>query len=782
MESSIVIKVKHGNTLRRFNAYVNEDGKLDLDIARLKEKVLGLFSFSPSADFSLTYVDEDGDVVTLVDEEDLHDVMRQSLNPLRITVKLNAEKGLNSGIRSSASSTPVRTPRVQHPFPNLSSNAPEILKSIPDTYRESLSKLAHDLASNSAIPAPLLAKLVDCFTKMEHTGNSMNAMGASLNKGVDGTKVGQATSEVVRHATCQEPACKTNEKVDLEKGIRDMDPSISPACSSLNVNSGQPGDSSASRCPSENLSSVILCNADCDCKQAAAKLQVPSNLPATENKKVGKSDDLWKSTGVAGPMNHSTVDFKNTSSGGQSIMDFKSTISCGTLEAKFPSLNPVNECQISGLPVAGDPDVPSMQHDSHTPPCKGSYCHVGIICDGCEANPITGPRFKSKVKEDYDLCSTCFSEIGNEDDYIRIDQPIAPRHQYCLGGLCNQIQHPPLCAPNLPEVLRSGMKLNLDSDFVRDVNLPDGTIMAPLTPFTKIWKMRNTGNMEWPQGTQLVWIRGDKLSDVVSVELQIPSNGIPVNGELDVSVDFVAPELPGQYISYWRMASRSGQRFGQLIWVLVQVNASPKDSMCNDVYGLNLNYPPVGSSTTGAEMVNVNVEPMVGDGYPQLNNSGKAAVLVKPINNQEPDFHVNNTSDNGVLNHTNPNAPTLVSYPNIDISEVELIVPSHMTPATAVVPTSVPEASDSYGVEQTLLRELDEMGFKRVNLNKEILRKNKYNLELSVEDLCTAAMWGPVLKELEEMGFYDKEMNGRLLEKFDGSIDRVVMYLTTGEE
>lgn len=41
--------------------------------------------------------------------------------------------------------------------------------------------------------------------------------------------------------------------------------------------------------------------------------------------------------------------------------------------------------------------------------------------------------------------------------------------------------------------------------------------------------------------------------------------------ELDIAVDFTAPELPGRYVSYWRMASPSGQKFGQRVWVLIQV-------------------------------------------------------------------------------------------------------------------------------------------------------------------------------------------------------------------
>ena len=65
----------------------------------------------------------------------------------------------------------------------------------------------------------------------------------------------------------------------------------------------------------------------------------------------------------------------------------------------------------------------------------------------------------------------------------------------------------------------SGLKLN--SRFITDVNVLDGTLMAPSTPFTKIWRMQNNGSTVWPQGTQLLWIGGDKLSVEVSVELQV---------------------------------------------------------------------------------------------------------------------------------------------------------------------------------------------------------------------------------------------------------------------
>lgn len=59
---------------------------------------------------------------------------------------------------------------------------------------------------------------------------------------------------------------------------------------------------------------------------------------------------------------------------------------------------------------------------------------------------------------------------------------------------------------------------------------------------------------------------------MVSYALQMTTAGLAVDQELDVAVDFAAPEHPGRYISYWRLASPSGQKFGQRVWVLIQVS------------------------------------------------------------------------------------------------------------------------------------------------------------------------------------------------------------------
>lgn len=795
-----MIKVKYGETLRRFNARVNEVGQLDLDVGGLRGKVIGLFNFAPDADVTLTYIDEDGDVVTLVDEEDLCDVMRQSLNPLRITVELKAERGGRFHARSSGNSTPMRSsPRVQYPLPNLNSRVSEYLMSNPEPLREVLSKMA---------ASPLfLTELVYCFSKMgqslinpvsefqagtESSSQSVasgSAMGASMtNKETAASRDDGLTSYVFPNATVEEPASKADQKEYSVNSTR--------GSGSLNLNADLPSDSALSEYVSEILAPPAPHNGvgdnegwftkvvDCHTSEKAVspervdpKTLFPS-VPASGNTEdVKELGEGWNSVSnvafpnIAGSMGHSAGTAANLG---------------GCVDARVPRMNLVNRYP---FPTAYDSAVLSILNDSRAHPFKrsnthsdgmGGVFHRGVQCDGCGVHPIAGPRFKSKVKEDFDLCSVCFSKMGIETEYMRIDRPAPSRRPHSFKGLGDP-QQPWVRSSTLPDSMRgfemNPKQLKLDSRFIMDVNVIDGTLMAPSTHFTKIWRLRNSGTIAWPQGTKLVWIGGDKLSASLSIDLEISADGIPLENELDVAADFTAPELPGRYISYWRMASPSGQKFGQRVWVLIQVDASLKDSY-NSFQGLNLNLPPQDSGIADHESVNGNVEPMM----------VQSLVDAHPFKNQELDFPTNDTllvgdgcGGSGVSITVRPGARTSISFP---ITQIASAVPSgtHVSSPSTIVPETVRGTGENNDIEQSLLKELEEMGFKHVDLNKEILRLNGYNLEQSLEDLCGISEWDPILEELQEMGFCDKEMNKKLLQKNKGSIKRVVLDLINGEK
>ncbi|KAF2293270.1 hypothetical protein GH714_040640 [Hevea brasiliensis] len=752
MESTLVIKVSYGDTLRRFNARIDENGQLDLDMNGLRAKIIGLLNFPLDADLTLTYVDEDGDVVTLVDDDDLLDVMKQSLKFLRVNVQLNNDKYGKSYAKSSGSSTPKRSPRVQCPLPNINIGAADMLKSVPEPLREALcdllSKISLDLTSKIVAPNPVCAEIVDCLSKM---GQTILNPPQQFQAGASSSNQTGATEHPMASVVPGE-ASATNDEPSREVRIANVTRTVGvPAPVDLNLD--PPCDSNPSGC--------------------ANAISAPT--PHLDDKKETKKQN-------AGQPSDKSVAIGASSS--------------STHSALARSLG--NECPFSGMPVVNDSSVPpftlhrissSRRSNGRNDAMVGMF-HRGVQCDGCGVHPITGPRYKSKVREDYDLCSICFAEMGNEADYVKMDRPAFYRHPRSFRGLHDPAQNywvgPPSPSPVTRHCGIKPVRAKLDSRFILDVNLLDGTMMAPSTPFTKIWRMRNSGSIVWPQGVQLVWIGGDRFSHADSVELEIPADGVPVDGELDIAVDFTSPELPGRYISYWRMASPSGTKFGQRVWVLIQVDNSMKDSV-NGVRGLNLNLPPDCAGSKSPQIIDVNLQPAMDSSFLEPCNSTSVPVPMVDVGqtkkDQELNFPINDTLlvGDGVSTPAPNQVPSSVSYPIIDLSEVAPVGPTEALPAMDV-PASSEEVIVNDAVEMSLLKELEEMGFKQIDLNKEILRMNEYNLEQSVDDLCGVSDWDPILDELQEMGFSNKEMNRKLLKKNNGSIKRVVMDLLTGEK
>ncbi|XP_044486126.1 protein NBR1 homolog [Mangifera indica] len=778
MESSMVIKVKYGDTLRRFNVCVDENEKLDLDIDGLRAKIIGLFNFPQDADLGLTYIDEDGDMVTLVDDNDLLDAMKQRLKFLRIDIQLKNEKFGKAFTRSSGSSTPLRSPRVQHPLTDINNKVAEALKAVPMPLLETLLKLSLDLTSKASSSSPIFADLAEGILKLgiSQLNEVPQFQADAESSGHTGASENFVDSSVLKDPNA--PRGGGLRKVSLNSKPMDLNTMSSEECDA--------GNSVGVLAPAVNLNTIP---------------QIGS-VPSGSSNVIHVPNDI----DILPPFDRNEA--KNI--GGQHIGKFDVSLApTRPSDADQPHAmglggNASNESPFSGAPVLDDSTGTYRQRrichlNMNRNATVGTF-HSGIQCDGCGVHPITGPRFKSKVKDNYDLCSICFAAMGNENDYIRLDKPVYfpnprpfrgsydHRQNYrCLVPLTprNGFPTPP---PMMRHIGIKDTRPKLDSRFILDVNVSDGTIMAPSTPFTKIWRMCNSGTQVWPQGTQLVWIGGDRFSNAVSVDIKVPAGGLPLENELDISVDFTAPKLPGHYISYWRVTSPSGLKFGQRVWVLIQVDGSLKEGHGVSFQGLNLNLPPESNCPKSLEIIDMNVDPIVDGSLQGPCNSYPVIEPVKPVVEKKPKEENSPINDGSLVGNGGsasaqplPRPPSSVLYPIIDLTDVDLAEASHSSTSLTTLPISSEEISDKYAVEQTLLKELEEMGFKQVDLNKEILRKNEYDLEQSVDDLCGISEWDPML-ELQGMGFCDEEMNRRLLEKNNGSIKRVVMDLLTGEK
>ena len=112
--------------------------------------------------------------------------------------------------------------------------------------------------------------------------------------------------------------------------------------------------------------------------------------------------------------------------------------------------------------------------------------------------------------------------------------------------------------------------------FVSDVSIPDNTVLRLSEPFTKTWRIKNSGNCTWSTGYKLVFAGGNQMGspDVPALPINVaPSQTV------DVSVDLVAPNAAAHYQGNWLLQSADGKSFGvgdtasDRIWVKVRVVA-----------------------------------------------------------------------------------------------------------------------------------------------------------------------------------------------------------------
>ncbi|NP_001013560.2 protein ILRUN [Danio rerio] len=103
--------------------------------------------------------------------------------------------------------------------------------------------------------------------------------------------------------------------------------------------------------------------------------------------------------------------------------------------------------------------------------------------------------------------------------------------------------------------------------FVEDVTIGEGESVPPDTPFTKTWRIQNTGTESWPPGVCLKYVGGDQFGHVNMVMVR----SLDPQEISDVSVQMRSPAVPGMYQGQWRMCTATGLFYGDVIWVILSV-------------------------------------------------------------------------------------------------------------------------------------------------------------------------------------------------------------------
>ncbi|MEX2143161.1 MAG: NBR1-Ig-like domain-containing protein [Anaerolineales bacterium] len=97
------------------------------------------------------------------------------------------------------------------------------------------------------------------------------------------------------------------------------------------------------------------------------------------------------------------------------------------------------------------------------------------------------------------------------------------------------------------------------AELIAHVTVPRGTFMAPDKPFTKIWRLKNTGTCEWNNTYKLIFSSGTNMAEKNSYLL---TGLVKPGNTIDLAVEMRSPKKNGEYGSQWMLFSNKGETFG----------------------------------------------------------------------------------------------------------------------------------------------------------------------------------------------------------------------------
>jgi hypothetical protein len=94
--------------------------------------------------------------------------------------------------------------------------------------------------------------------------------------------------------------------------------------------------------------------------------------------------------------------------------------------------------------------------------------------------------------------------------------------------------------------------------FVADVTIPDNKVIEPNIPFTKIWRLENTGSCTWDSSYLVSYISGMSMTQAPGYLLVPQGQTVSPGQTVDISVGMTSPVENGFYRSNWGLQKRNG--------------------------------------------------------------------------------------------------------------------------------------------------------------------------------------------------------------------------------
>ncbi|HSM23941.1 MAG TPA: NBR1-Ig-like domain-containing protein, partial [Anaerolineaceae bacterium] len=118
--------------------------------------------------------------------------------------------------------------------------------------------------------------------------------------------------------------------------------------------------------------------------------------------------------------------------------------------------------------------------------------------------------------------------------------------------------------------------------FEKDVTIPDDTVIAADTSFTKTWRLKNTGQTTWTSDYEVVFSSGNAMGGNASYKI---GTTVRPGETIDISIEMKSPSTTGKYTGEWMLRNTNGRIFGmgdnadKSFWVKIQVQTYTSESV-----------------------------------------------------------------------------------------------------------------------------------------------------------------------------------------------------------
>ena len=115
------------------------------------------------------------------------------------------------------------------------------------------------------------------------------------------------------------------------------------------------------------------------------------------------------------------------------------------------------------------------------------------------------------------------------------------------------------------------------AEFIKDISIPDNTLMKCGSRFIKTWQFKNTGTCTWTPDYALVFVWGDQMGGDTFKPI---GQSISPGQYVEISTELQAPKQPGLYQGSWIFQDAEGEQFGtgpeakQVFWVSISAQSS----------------------------------------------------------------------------------------------------------------------------------------------------------------------------------------------------------------